>query len=374
MGYFDRLKKAVSGSVSSLFPAQKRENKDAQTAENIASPRGLPNIHVLATGGTIAGSQADAGPPDVGPHYQAGIHGVEALLGAVPTVRALANISSEQVTNIGSQDMDEEIWLKLAHRVNELLARTDVDGIIITHGTDTLEETAYFLDLTVPSGKPIVLAGAMRPANAVGADGPANLFDAVVVAASPDSAARGVLVAMNGNVFEARDVTKVSTTAVQAFAAPNFGPLGQVHDGRVFYWRRSDRAPARQQPGFDVSGLDKLPAVGIVYGHANAPALPVTALVEAQYRGIVSAGVGNGNLYHKALAALADAASRGIAVVRSSRVAAGPTLRGIELDDARYGFVAAGTLNPQKARVLLQLALTRTQEPAEIQKIFVDYC
>ncbi|MDR1461689.1 MAG: type II asparaginase [Azoarcus sp.] len=368
MGYFGRLKQAVSG----FFPAHTREDKNTKTAENTASPRGLPNIHILATGGTIAGRQTGAGP-----HYQAGEQGIEALIGAVPTMRGLANISSEQVTNIGSQDMDEKTWLKLVHRVNELLTRADVDGIIITHGTDTLEETAYFLDLTVPSGKPVVLVGAMRPANAVGADGPANLFDAVVVASSPDSAARGVLVAMNGNVFEARDVTKVSTTAVQAFAAPNFGPLGQVHDGRVFYWRssdhRADHTSARQHPEFDVSGLDMLPAVGIVYGHANAPALPVTALVEAQYRGIVSAGVGNGNLYHEVLAALADAASRGIAVVRSSRVAAGPTMRGIELDDARYGFVAAGTLNPQKARVLLQLALTRTQEPGEIQKMF-DYC
>ncbi|MDR3213690.1 MAG: type II asparaginase [Azoarcus sp.] len=362
MSYLDKLKKAVSN----FFPAHARENKDAEQTES-AGPHGLPNIHVLATGGTIAGRQMGAGP-----RYQAGELGIEALLGAVPTVRALANIRSEQIANIGSQDMDEDIWLKLARRVNELLAQKNVDGVIITHGTDTLEETAYFLDLTVKSDKPVVLVGAMRPASAVGADGPANLFDAVVVVASPDSAARGVLVAMNGNVFEARDATKVSTTAVQAFAAPNFGPLGQVHDGRVFYWRRSDRASSRPL-AFDVSGLDNLPLVGIVYGHANAPELPVKTLVEAHYRGIVSAGVGNGNLYHKVLGALADAANQGVAVVRSSRVAAGPTMRDVELDDTRYGFVAAGALNPQKARVLLQLALTKTQEPGEIQKMF-DYC
>ena len=362
MSYFDKLKKAVSN----LFPAQPRKGKDAEEAESVGV-RGLPNIHVLATGGTIAGKQMGTGP-----HYRAGELGIEALLGALPAVRALANIASEQIANIGSQDMDEAIWLKLARRVNELLARKNVDGIIITHGTDTLEETAYFLDLTVASSKPVVLAGAMRPAGSVGADGPANLFDAVVVASSPDSTARGVLVAMNGNVFEARDVTKVSTTAVQAFAAPNFGPLGQVHDGRVFYWRRSERAATRPL-GFDVSALDRLPPVGIVYGHANAPDLPVKAMVEAQYRGIVSAGVGNGNLYSAVLGALVDAASRGVAVVRSSRVAAGPTMRDIELDDSRYGFIAAGTLNPQKARVLLQLALTRTQDPGEIQKMF-DYC
>jgi L-asparaginase len=359
MSYFDKLK----NMMASLRPTKSGQGAGAgATAANGVS--GLPNIFVLATGGTIAGRQVSANL-----RYQAGELSVDALLGAVPAVRGLANIRSEQVANIGSQDVDEALWLQLARRANELLARKDVDGLIITHGTDTLEETAYFLDLTVKSDKPVVLVGAMRPASAVGADGPANLFDAVVVASSPESAARGVLVAMNGNVFEARDVTKVSTTAVQAFAAPNFGPLGQVHDGRVFYWRRSERSPMHKA-GFDVAGLESLPLVGIIYGHANAPDLPVRAFVEAQYQGIVSAGVGNGNLYHDVLNALADAVSRGLVVVRSSRVAAGPTMRDVELDDAHFGFVAAGTLNPQKARVLLQLALTRTQEAGEIQKMF----
>lgn len=364
MSYFDRLKKMVSA----LLPATaSRGGEPGETDSGGVS--GLPNIHVLATGGTIAGGRTEAG---AGTAYTAGALGVEALLAAVPAVRAIANIGHEQIVSIGSQDMDESIWLKLARRVNELLARNDIDGVVITHGTDTLEETAYFLDLTVKSDKPVVLVGAMRPAHAAGTDGPANLFDAIVVASSGDSAARGVLVAMSGNVFEARDITKVSTTASQAFAAPNFGPLGQVHDGRVIYWRRSERASAHRT-NFDISGLENLPPVGIVYGHVNAPALLVKALVEAQYQGIVSAGVGNGNVHYKVLGALADAVSRGIAVVRSSRVAAGPTIRGVELDDTRYGFAAAGTLNPQKARVLLQLALTRTRDAGEIQKMF-DYC
>lgn len=361
MKYFDRLKKIVTG----FLPGQDRSV--AKSEAPLASPvSGLPNVVVLATGGTIAGRQIGDGA-----RYQAGELSVEALLGAVPAVRGMANITSEQVANIGSQDMDDVLWLRLARRVNELLARKDVDGVIITHGTDTLEETAWFLDLAISSDKPVVLVGAMRPASAVGADGPANLFDAVVVATSSDSDARGVLVAMNGNVFEARDVTKVSTTAVQAFAAPNFGPLGQLHDGRVFYWRGSGRA-AQRKASFELAELESLPLVGIVYGHADAPALPVTALVEAQYRGIVYAGVGNGNIYSKVFDALAAAARQGVVVVRSSRVAAGSTMRDVELDDTRYGFVAAGTLNPQKARVLLQLALTRTQDAGEIQKLF-DY-
>ena len=359
MSYFDKFK----AKLGRLLRAN-AEKSDLAADSNEPAVRGLPSIHVLATGGTIAGLSSGEGA-----RYRAGELKIEALLSAVPTVRSLANVSCEQVANIGSQDLDEALMLKLSARINEILVRKDVDGVIVTHGTDTLEEMAWFLDLTVSSDKPVVLVGAVRPASAVGADGPANLFDAVVVAASPDSVARGVLVAMNGNVFEARDVTKVSTTAVQAFASPNFGPLGQVHDGRVFYWRRSERS-AERKTLFDVRGLEGLPLVGIVYGYAGAPTLPVNALVEAGYRGIVSAGVGNGNLYRAVLEALAQAAGKGVAVVRSSRVAAGATLRGLEIEDDKHSFIVSGTLNPQKARVLLQLALTRTQEPDKIQALF----
>jgi L-asparaginase len=306
-----------------------------------------------------------------GPRYRAGVLGVEALLDAVPALRGLADYSGEQVANIGSQDMDDDLWLKLARRVNELLDGQYTDGIVITHGTDTLEETACFLDLTVRTPKPVVLVGAIRPAGALGADGAVNLLDAVSVAANPGSAGRGVLVVMHGSLFEARDITKVSTSGFPAFAAPNSGPLGQLVDGRVYYGQRAGLSPKR--PFFDVSRLDKLPPVGIVYGHSGVSDAPVKALVEAGCRGIVSAGVGSGNLHHDVLAALANASSRGVVVVRASRVPSGLTLRNMEVDDNRYGFVAAGMLNPQKARVLLQLVLTRTRKPEEVQRMFDGY-
>jgi len=359
MTFFGRLKKMFS-------PARVVREEDTGKIEPGEKVRGRPRIHVLATGGTIAGRLVSTGP-----RYRAGVLGIEALLDAVPALRGLADLSGEQVANIGSQDMDESIWLKLAHRVNELVANPDVDGVVVTHGTDTLEETACFLDLTVRNPKPVVLVGAIRPAGALGADGAVNLLDAVTVAANPGSSGRGVLVVMHGGLFEARDLTKVSSSALPAFAAPNSGPLGQMIDGRIYYGHRTGLSPKR--PVFDVSGLDKLPPVGIIYGHAGASALPVKALVDAGYRGIVSAGVGNGNLHRDVLAALADASGRGVVVVRASRVPFGLTLRNVEVDDNRFGFVAAGVLNPQKARVLLQLELTLTRKPEEIQKAFDGY-
>jgi len=362
MTFFGRLKKMMNPFPSAK--AAKEEGTDKiEPGEKV---RGRPKVHVLATGGTIAGRLVSTGP-----RYRAGVLGFEALLDAVPALRGLADYSGEQIANIGSQDMDESLWLKLAHRVNELVDNPDVDGIVITHGTDTLEETACFLDLTVRSPKPVVLVGAIRPVGALGADGPVNLLDAVTVAVNPSSAGRGVLVVMHGNLFEARSVTKVSSSALPAFDAPNSGPLGQLIDGRIYFGHRTGLSPKR--PVFDVSDLDKLSPVGIVYGYAGASDLPVKALVEAGCRGIVSAGVGNGNLHRDVLAALANAASRDVVVVRASRIPAGLTLRNVEVDDNRFGFVAAGALNPQKARVLLQLALTRTRKPEEIQKMFDGY-
>ncbi|MDR2924539.1 MAG: type II asparaginase [Azoarcus sp.] len=362
MTFFGKLKKMMGFSAAQAGRAG--ETDPIEPSARLL--RGRPKVYVLATGGTIAGRLASTGP-----RYRAGVLGIEALLGAVPALRGLADLSGEQVENIGSQDMDEFVWLKLAHRVNALLADPATDGIVITHGTDTLEETACFLDLTVRSPKPVVLVGAMRPAGSPGADGPTNLLDAVTVAAHPSAAGRGVLVVMHGSLFEARDVAKVSSLSLSAFAAPNAGAVGQLADGRIHYGQRAALSPERLV--FDVSGLDRLPAVGIVYGHAGASATPVKALVDAGCRGIVSAGVGSGNVHRDVLAALADASGRGVIVVRASRVAAGLTLRNVEVDDNRFGFVAAGALNPQKARVLLQLALTRTRKAEAIQKMFDEY-
>jgi L-asparaginase len=362
MALFSRLKKMMN-PFSSARTVKEEGTGKIEPGEKV---RGRPKIHVLATGGTIAGRLVSTGP-----RYRAGVLGVDALLDGVPALRGLADFNGEQIANIGSQDMDESLWLKLARRVNELLDDPDVDGVVITHGTDTLEETACFLDLTVRSPKPVVLVGAIRPTGALGSDGGVNLLDAVTVAANPGSTGRGVLVVMHGSLFEARDVTKVSTSAMPAFAAPNSGPLGQLIDGRIYFGHRTGLSPKR--PVYEVSILNELPPVGIVYGHVGVSAAPVKALLEAGCRGIICAGVGSGNMHHDVLAALGNASSRGVVVVRASRVPSGLTLRNVEVDDNRYGFVAAGSLNPQKARVLLQLALTRTRKPEEVQKVFDGY-
>lgn len=326
----------------------------------------LPNITILATGGTIAGS----GETAVSSAYKAGQLNIEALINAVPEIKQLANIKGEQIVKIGSQDMSDEVWLKLAKTINAQCK--DTDGFVITHGTDTMEETAYFLDLTVKCEKPVVLVGAMRPATEKSADGPLNLYNAVVVATDKKSAGRGVLVAMNNEVLGARDVTKTSTTAVQTFHSPNFGSLGYVHNSKVDYERSPESKHTINTP-FNVDNLDSLPKVGIIYAYSNAPVEPLKSLLDAGYDGIVSAGVGNGNVNAQNFELLANAAKDGVAVVRSSRVPTGYTTRDAEVDDSKYGFIASGTLNPQKARVLLQLALTKTKDPKVIQQYFEDF-
>lgn len=326
----------------------------------------LPTITVLATGGTIAGG----GISETKSNYVAGQFGVDKLVEAVPQLKDIAKIKGEQIVNIGSQDMNDQVWLKLANAINQGCSGSD--GFVITHGTDTMEETAYFLNLTVKCDKPVVMVGSMRPATAMSADGPFNLYNAVVVASDKNSAGRGVLVAMNDAVLDARDVTKTSTTAVQTFKGVNYGALGYIHNGKVDYQRMPTRKHTNAS-SFDVSSLTSLPKVDIVYSYSNASAAPVKALIAEGTQGIVSAGVGNGNLYNTLFEALTQAREQGVAVVRSSRVPTGSTTQDAEIDDVKYGFVASGTLNPQKARVLLQLALTKTKDPAEIQRIFNEY-
>ncbi|WP_353244525.1 L-asparaginase 2 [Providencia sp.] len=324
-----------------------------------------PNITVLATGGTIAGG----GDSATSSSYQAGKVGIDALINAVPETKKIANLSGEQLVNIGSQDMNDQVWLTLAKKINQDCDKTD--GFVITHGTDTLEETAFFLDLTTYCKKPIVLVGAMRPSTALGADGPLNLYNAVVLATDKSAGDRGVLMAMNDKVVQGRNVMKMSTTEVQAFDAVNAGAEGFIHDGKVTYFQAPQ--PRADKAEFDVSKLEKLPAVGIVYNYANASAAPVKALREEGVEGIVSAGVGNGNMYKTVFDALAKAAKEDVVVVRASRVPTGYTTRNAEVDDNLYGFVASERLNPQKARVLLQLVLTETKDPQKIQALFEKY-
>lgn len=327
-----------------------------------------PNIHILATGGTIAGTGTSA----TATNYTAGQVAIGSLLDAVPEIKDIANVTGEQIVKIGSQDMNDDVWLTLAKKINQLMKDPNVDGIVITHGTDTMEETAYFLNLTVKGDKPVVLVGAMRPSTAISADGPLNLYNAVVVAADKASKGKGVLVAMNGNVLGATDVSKMNTVGVETFQSPNSGALGHILNGKVTY----NASPMKKHTTasvFDVYQLDKLPKVGIVYSYSNIDADMVTPMLENGYQGIVHAGVGNGNIHKNIFPVLTDARKKGILVVRSSRVPSGPTSLDAEVDDAKYEFIASQELNPQKARVLLMLALTKTNDWKQIQEYFNEY-
>lgn len=333
-----------------------------------AKASALPNIVVLATGGTIAGAASS----DVQAGYTSGQVGVEQLLAAVPQAKKLANLRGEQIANIGSQDMNDSVWIKLATRVNALLAQPDVSGIVITHGTDTIEETAYFLNLVVKSAKPVVLTGSMRPSTALSADGPLNFYNAVGVASSPQAAGRGVLVVLNDWIHGAGSITKTSTTAVQTFLSPISGLIGTVSYGQPEFYR-GPVGKNTTTSEFSVDNNTVLPRVDIIMASENMDGAMINAAVAAGAKGIVIAGVGNGNMTAAAVTALAAQAKKGIVCVRSSRVTTGNVGRNVEIDDDRYGFVASLGLNPQKARVLLRLALTKTSDLKVIQRYFDEY-
>jgi L-asparaginase len=328
----------------------------------------MPRVRILATGGTIAGKAAS----EVDEGYSSGDLPVDALLRSLPDLRRLADVTGEQVAQIGSQDMNDALWLKLASRVEALFAGGEADGAVVTHGTDSMEETAYFLHLVVKSPRPVVLTGAMRPATSLSADGPLNLYNAVAVAADPEAGGRGTIVVLNDDLHSARDVTKSNTTDVQTFVSPGPGLLGTASYGRIRYFRRPSRRHTAESE-FSVDGVGALPRVDILYAHANMPPDLVAASVERGARGLVVAGMGNGNVTSAAAEALAAVAARGIVVVRSTRVVSGDVGRNIELDDDRLGLVAADQLNPQKARVLLQLCLVRGMDATAVQDAFYRY-
>jgi L-asparaginase len=328
----------------------------------------LPNVVVLATGGTIAGAAAT----DVQAGYTSGQVGVEQLLAAVPQAKKLANMRGEQISNIGSQDMNDEVWLKLAKRINELVAMPDVDGVVITHGTDTIEETAYFLNLVVKSKKPVVLTASMRPSTALSADGPLNFFNAVAVAANKDAAGRGVLVVVNDWIHGASSLTKTSTTAVQTFLSPLRGLVGTVAYGEAEFYRGAVGRNTVDSE-FSLDGVTSLPRVDIVMAHANMDGAIIDGAVAAGAKGIVIAGVGNGNMTKAGLDALAAQAKKGIVCVRSTRVTTGLVGRNVEVDDDKLGLIASDDLNAQKSRVLLRLALLKPRSLADVQRLFIEY-
>jgi L-asparaginase len=327
-----------------------------------------PTIYILATGGTIAGSGSGA----LDTSYTSGTVTVDKLIAAVPDINKIATIKGEQISNIGSQEMNNEVWFKLANRVNELLTSGKADGVVITHGTDTMEETAYFLNLVVKSDKPIVMVGAMRNSGSLSADGPLNIFNAVNVAMSKEAAGKGVMVVMNDEIHAAREVTKTNTTAVDTFKSPNSGKIGTVFYGNVKFYMNPVRKHTVNS-AFDITKIKELPRVDIIYSHSNDNPDFVNVAVKNGAKGIINAGMGNGNPFPSALEALGEAVKAGVVVVRDSRVGSGETTLNGEVDDGKYGFLASDNLNAQKARVLLMLALTQTTDKAKIQEFFLTH-
>lgn len=327
------------------------------------------NVVIIGTGGTIAG-KASSSTETLS--YTSAVVSIDNLIQEVPEINSIANVTGEQISQVDSGDMTCDIWLALASRINEMLANSDVDGIVVTHGTDTLEETAYFLHLVVRSEKPVVLVGAMRPFTAMSADGPMNLYKAVTLAASNEAIGKGVLVSLNDTINCGREVTKTNTLLQDSFQAPDVGYLGYIQ-GKIPYFYR---LPARKHTissEFDLTKLRELPQVEIIYGYLNSSPVLAEAAVKAGAKGIVYAGLGNGSMSKNVKDVLSNLAKQGIVIVRSTRVGSGIVTRNGAVDDDFYNFVASDTLSPQKARILLMLALTQTNNSTEIQRMFWDY-
>jgi L-asparaginases, type II len=327
-----------------------------------------PKVLILATGGTIAGSAASG----VQSGYTSGQVTIDAMVNAVPDALKLAEIKGEQIANVGSQDMSFDIMMKVANRINELANSKDVDGFVITHGTDTMEETGYFLNLVVKTDKPVVLVGSMRPSTAISADGPLNLYNAIAVAADPKAKGHGVLLVMNDWIHSAQSLTKVSTTAVQTFMSPIRGLIGTTSYGVNDFYHYPDQKFGKNSE-FDVKGVTVFPRVDIIYADADMKPDLIDASIEKGAKGIVIAGVGNGNMNKASLDACARASKKGIIVVRSTRVATGLVGRNVECNDDELGLIASYNLNPQKSRILLTVALLKPRKLDELQKIFLEY-
>jgi L-asparaginase len=327
-----------------------------------------PKIVIVATGGTIAGASGAA--TDAG--YTSGAVGIDQLVAAVPQMKDIVTIAGEQIASIGSQDMNDEVWLKLGKRVNEILAQPDVTGVAITHGTDTMEETSYFLHLIVKSDKPVVLTGSMRPSTAMSADGPLNIYNAVAIAADPQAVGRGVMVTVDDDIHSAHDIVKFHTTDVGTMRSGEAGLLGATLFGKNT-WYRTPAGVHGKASDLSIDGVNALPRVDIIYAHANMSPDIISSAVANGAKGLVIAGVGDGNMTAPALEAVKAAIAKGVVVVRSSRVNGGIIRRNIEVSDDQLGTVASMELNPAKARVLLQLVLLKTKDAKKVQSYFDRY-
>ncbi len=335
--------------------------QSAQTSYSIGASN-LPSIHLVATGGTIA-MRLD---PDRGGAAPA-VSGAD-LVAAAPELAEVARLSVQEFSNLPSEHMTPEVWLRLARRLKHIVESGQADGIVVTHGTDTMEETAYFLDLTVPGDAPIVLTGAQRPVSTADADGPANLRDAVRVAACPQSRGRGVLIVMHGEIHAAREALKMQTEDLDAFGSHGGTDLGRVWESQI---RFTGQAPPRRH----FSLPEALPRVDIVPMYAGADDAALQAALQRGAAGLVIAAVGAGNVNHALFEGVAAALRQGVAVVIATRVPHGlvrPLYAyaggGVALQKA--GAILAGDLTPQKARVLLMLALATGKRAEALQECF----
>lgn len=332
------------------------------SAEGSKATAGLPRVLILATGGTIAG-KAD---PRSAIGYDAGSATGQQLVEAVPGVDRLAHLQVEQISNIPSQDMNHKVWFRLVDRINAAFAHHEADAVVITHGTDTMEETAFFLDTVLHHEQPVVMTGSMRPGSAISADGPANIYEAVKVAAHPQSRGRGVLVVLNDTIHAAHWVSKADTTALQTFVSRNAGPVGIVDPAAVRFY-----GPARARLSLPLSAGAELPPVDVIYAHADMDGRQIDEAIRAGVKGLVIAGMGDGNVSAPAMQALDRAVKAGLVIVRSSHVGDGFVNRNVEVDDDAHHFVTSYDLNPQKARLLLQILLAGgVQDVATVQRAF----
>ncbi|GAA5903815.1 hypothetical protein JCM6882_001322 [Rhodosporidiobolus microsporus] len=324
----------------------------------------LPKTLILATGGTIAGSSASNTDSTT---YQAGVVGIATLVQAVPELLNVSNIDGMQVSNVGSESLTDEIALRLSKITNEALcgANASYDAVVITHGTDTLEETAYFLDATVSCDAPVVITGAMRPSSAISADGPNNLLQAVTTAVTPDSKARGTLVVLNDRICQAYYCAKREANTLDTFAAPEQGYVGTLLSDKPFYYYPAVQPTFKEI--YDITNVTELPPVEIFYGYQGADFHLLNASVASGAKAIVIAGTGAGSLTDAGIELITEVASSGIPIVRSTKINNGFVVPG---DYSDAGVIAAGSLNPVKSRRLLQILLALGKNATEIQDAF----
>lgn len=331
----------------------------------------LPRVYLFGTGGTIS-FVGESRTDFANYSYHGRQLTIQEMLARVPEAETLAEVLPEQVINVGSTEVYPEHWITLANRINEQFASDEsAAGVAVTHGTATLEETAYFLNLTVRDRRPVAVTGAMRPPSAMGTDADNNLLDAIRVAASPNSVGRGALVVLNNEIQSARDVTKTDSYRVETFQSGHMGFLGYSDsDGAVTYYRQPDRRHTADSE-FDVSSVAELPQVDIAYAYAGVGGTVVDALVEAGVKGMVAAGLGSGGSPSLFMVALRRAVAAGVPVVISTHVGTGRVLQTRRFTED--GYIVADNLHPKKARILLMLGLTVTSEPAELQRMMLEY-